>query len=309
MPILNFYFMEQTGANDVNFFGPLPDEDLNLLPAVIDTVDSTLDPSDLDGTILAGGSIEGIEIVNLNGTDYELVKVTVTQGSDVYEYFADTGGADIQALGQILGVLDTLRGDGFDEGPGVTVCFLRGTMIDTDRGPVAVEDLAEGDLVRTLDHGLQPIRWIGSNTASGRGHLAPILIREGAFGAQGPSADLRVSPKHRMVIKGWRAEVLFGSEEVLATADSLVNDKTIRRDTSAARVEYFHILFDRHEIIFANGAASESFNPSNIALDHVAAAVREEIYTLFPELRENAAAFGPAARMVVSGKEARLIAD
>ncbi|MBL9056263.1 MAG: Hint domain-containing protein, partial [Rhodobacteraceae bacterium] len=46
--------------------------------------------------------------------------------------------------------------------PGTAICFLRGTRITTPDGPRAIEDLAEGDLVTTLDHGPQPIRWIGS---------------------------------------------------------------------------------------------------------------------------------------------------
>ncbi|MEM7243669.1 MAG: Hint domain-containing protein, partial [Pseudomonadota bacterium] len=140
------------------------------------------------------------------------------------------------------------------------ICFTRGTLIDTDKGAVLVEDLEEGMMVRTRDNGFQRIRWVGSTKRTGKGKMAPIRI---AAGTLGNTRDLRVSPQHRMLLEGWQAELLYGEAEVLASAKSLVNDQTIRIE-ECDEVEYFHILFDTHEVIFAEGAPSESFHPAEM---------------------------------------------
>lgn len=184
-------------------------------------------------------------------------------------------------------------------------CFVRGTKIETKRGEIAVEALIEGDLIRTLDHGFQPIRWIGSTKATAMGERAPVLFKKDSIGN---SEDLYVSPWHRIRVAGWQAEVLFGRDELLVAANYLVNGSTIVR-APAEKVEYFHIMFDRHEIVFSNGAATESFHPGEASLDKMAGKTREEIFSLFPELEFNKEAFGPAARPVLSGTEAALLAS
>ncbi len=164
------------------------------------------------------------------------------------------------------------------------VCFTAGTRILTERGEVTIEDLQLGDLVQTMDNGLQPIRWIGNTTRPAQGHFAPVLIREGALGN---TSDLKVSPNHRMLLTGWRAKALFGTDQILATAASLINDHSILR-ASGGTVEYYHILFDQHEIIFSNGAPSESFYPSAAGLNALDIATRDEVLSLFPDLETKA---------------------
>jgi hypothetical protein len=118
--------------------------------------------------------------------------------------------------------------------------------------------------------------------------------------------DLRVSPQHRMLLDGWKAELLYGETEVLAAATHLVNDQSILREV-CDRVEYFYILFDRHEIIFANGAPAESFMPGALGMDSLAAAARNEILTLFPELADDVSSFRPSAQRNLKEFEARLL--
>ena len=93
------------------------------------------------------------------------------------------------------------------------VCFTSGTLITTQSGEVAIEKLSAGDMVLTMDHGYQPIRWIGSSKRIAMGDLAPILIRKDTLGN---TRDLRVSPQHRMLIQGSNAELLFGEAQVLS---------------------------------------------------------------------------------------------
>jgi len=62
----------------------------------------------------------------------------------------------------------------------------------------------------------------------GRGRLAPVRLRPGVL--TGLERDLVVSPQHRVMFNGYRAELLFGEREVLVPARHLV-------DGVAARVE------------------------------------------------------------------------
>ncbi|MDB4199800.1 Hint domain-containing protein [Planktomarina temperata] len=191
--------------------------------------------------------------------------------------------------------------DGFGMLP---LCFASGTLIKTQSGEVAIEDLSVGNMVLTMDHGYQPIRWISSSKRRAIGNMAPILIRKGALGN---TRDLRVSPQHRMLLSSWHAEVLFGEREVLATAKSLVNDHSILRE-EGGEVEYFHMLFDTHEIVYAEGAPSESFHPGPEGWKALDAPTRNEILELFPQLANgNFDSYGPSARASLKYKEGSLL--
>ena len=186
------------------------------------------------------------------------------------------------------------------------ICFTAGTLIETEAGPRAVETLEPGDMVVTRDHGLQPLRWIGVSRRIGQGKFAPIHI---AAGTLGNDRDLRVSPQHRMLLTGWRAELMFGEPGVLATAQSLVNGTTVTR-APCAEVDYVHILFDRHEIVYAEGAPSESFHPGELGMGGLDDAVRAEIFALFPDLATgDYAAYGPAVRMSLKAGEGQVMAE
>ncbi len=169
------------------------------------------------------------------------------------------------------------------------VCFARGTEIATRNGLVAIEDLAAGDPVITMDHGFRPIRWIGSRKLDAidlemHPKLRPIRISAGALGNGLPEHDLHVSPQHRVLVRSRIAERMFGKREVLVPANKLLVLDGFEIDTQAENVEYFHMLFDEHEIVFSNGAPTESLFTGPEALKAVAPEAREEITTLFPQL-------------------------
>lgn len=189
-------------------------------------------------------------------------------------------------------------------------CFARGTLILTARGPVAVEELRAGDLVETRDNGLQPIRWIGGTVLTGlnnRPHLLPIRIAAGALGGGAPGSDLLVSPQHRVLVRSAIAHKMFGTNEVLVAAKQLLQVEGIEIATDMTEVEYFHILFDQHEIVTSNGAASESLFTGPMALAGVGSAALEEIFEIFPELRNRDYTPEPA-RLLASGRMGRKLA-
>ena len=170
----------------------------------------------------------------------------------------------------------------------IVPCFTPGAYISTPDGPRLVETLSAGDLIDTRDFGPQPIvkvlrTHISAAELRSKPHLRPIKIKAGALGNDVPSADLLVSPQHRMLINDWRAEYLFGEEEVLATAKSMLNDATMVTDVRDKPVEYIHLILETHQIIYANDAPTESVLLSGDFLGSMPLAVCCELRELFPQ--------------------------
>lgn len=136
-----------------------------------------------------------------------------------------------------------------------SVSFFAGTHLTMAGGAQRrVEDLQVGDLLLTRDHGPRPIRWIGQQTRRATGAAAPIRIAQGTLNA---ARDLRLSPQHRLFIWQRRDRLGTGRAEVLVRADLLVNGTTVTRE-EGGHIDSYQILFDSHEIIFAEGIAVES---------------------------------------------------
>ncbi|MEL6648414.1 MAG: Hint domain-containing protein, partial [Pseudomonadota bacterium] len=184
-------------------------------------------------------------------------------------------------------------------------CFVRGTQIATRRGSVPIEELKVGDEVITMDHGFKVLRWIGSTTVPATGAFAPVVIRKGVMGNE---RDLRVSPQHRMLVRGWHVELMFDQKEALVPAKALINDETVFA-LEGGTVEYLHMMFDRHELVYAEGIPSESFHPGHVGLGSFAEETREEILTLFPELRDNLGSYSEHVRPSLRFREAKVLAE
>ena len=187
-----------------------------------------------------------------------------------------------------------------DIGP---TCFTPGTLIETDRGERLIEDLRAGDLVRTRDNGCQPVLWIGRQSVQAKGDFAPIRFDAGALDNTAP---LLVSPQHRMLIEDWRAAYFCGLSEVFVPAKHLVNGTTVTQ-VEGGMVDYMHLLFETHEVIYAFGQPSESYFPGH-ALDSGDRALQAELSELFPRLRQRADGANQTAHPVIQKREAHMMA-
>ncbi|MFP4329058.1 MAG: Hint domain-containing protein [Paracoccaceae bacterium] len=183
-----------------------------------------------------------------------------------------------------------------DLGP---TCFTAGMLVDTPTGRIPVERLEAGDLVTTLDSGARPLLHVARARHRAIGAAAPVRFAPGALGS--PEA-FAVSQQHRILLRGWRAEMFFGTEEVLVPARHMVNGDTIRI-VEGGVVDYVHLLFARHEIVTAAGVPSESYFPGH-ALDHAGSAQQDEITRLFPDLVQGNPEGWRTARPVIRRHEA-----
>lgn len=233
-----------------------------------------------DGTI----ALTGVRANNAALEPLELFNGLTVNTAAIDAAWNDNGPNTI-TIGQDVTGPTNASGD-FEDVP----CFVSGTLIETQNGPVRVEDLQAEDQVLTYDHGYQPIRWIGSRTldqATLRQNpkLKPILIRADALGAGFPKQDLIVSPQHRVLVSSAIAMRMFDCKEVLIPANKLLPLNGVETLNSGSEtIQYFHILFEDHEIIWSNGSPTESLFTGAEALKAISPEGREEIETLFPEI-------------------------
>jgi collagen type I/II/III/V/XI/XXIV/XXVII alpha len=195
-------------------------------------------------TIVVAGAVS-YKVISGGGTATGTIGA-IASGGGTIEVLSFAGGATFSANNTVISG-GTLTG--------AAACYLAGTKILTTAGDVAVEDLAIGDLLITADGSPQAIRWIGQRAYLARlvnehhrAGLMPVRFTAGSLGDNVPTRDLFVSPEHMMALDG-----------VLVAAHNLVNGSTITRFQDIDVVKYFHIELDQHGVIFAEGAAAESY--------------------------------------------------
>jgi Ca2+-binding RTX toxin-like protein len=262
-----------------------------------DTVDGGTD----DGVDENGDATTDFDTLDLTGLNYEFISQTIdADGDSTSGQIRDLDNGGIITFSEIEEIL------------GDPICFTLGTLIATPNGQKTVESLKEGDKIITRDNGIQEIRWGGSRTLNGpelrkTPHLRPILIKAGSLGENQPERDMMVSPQHRMLVSNEQTSLYFDEHEVLVAAKHLVNHGGVQW-VDTLRTTYIHFLFDKHEIVLANGAWTESFQPGDYSLDGLGNSQRSEIYDLFPELQKTESRDSyQAARRSLKRHEARLL--
>jgi hypothetical protein len=130
-------------------------------------------------------------------------------------------------------------------------CFAAGTLLETPTGARPVETLRPGDRVLTRDAGPRPILWSGARTMAGHGPACPVRFSPGSLGN---TRALRLSQQHRVAIRSWKAELLFGVPEVLVPAKALAGQPGIAF-APCPIVTYVHLLLKDHQLVIAEGGA------------------------------------------------------
>ena len=220
-----------------------------------------------------GGTANSIKLIQTKTASGAALATNVTQTLTHAQIVAGTVTA---AAGSYNKIVFTAGGTGYiglDSITAAITCFMPGTAIATENGETLVEDLQAGDMLRTADGGLTPVKWLAWQTIDPRvTHPAivnPICIRAGALADNTPSRDLFVSPDHALEIDG-----------TLYNASALVNGQSIYRVAKMAMepFRYYHVETDAHDLILAEGAATESYlnMPSRGHFDNGADAPSQE---------------------------------
>lgn len=154
---------------------------------------------------------------------------------------------------------DLIEGTPTPGTPGVP-CFLAGTRIATEAGFIAVENIAPGMRVMTIDQGLQPVRGIRAVRVNAFMQLraptiCPVTFPAGTFGDHD---TLTVSPAHRIILRGSAVHLLSGGTEAFAAAAQCIGFGGIRQAGPGGPFTYVHLLLDDHQVIQANGLWAES---------------------------------------------------
>lgn len=195
-----------------------------------------------------------LTLMGPDGTTYEaLILVEVEADTAAEIYLLPLATLEPEAEYRLVGVDRQTATSRFSEV--ACVSFTRGTRICmADGAQRKIEDLRVGDCVLTRDYGPQAIRWIGQSTVRAVGAFAPVVIRKGTLHNDN---DLVVSPDHRIFVYQRRDRLGAGRAEVLVKVRHLINgDSVYQRD--GGFVDYFQLLFDDHQIIYAEGIAAES---------------------------------------------------
>ena len=290
----------------------------------VNDADGVLDEIDYSQTLDSG--------VNIDGTEY-------AEGTTIHSAYdllnTDTGhkvtslhfGGDGYEQGAIHGMVSTVR---FEPGQTYTfnvertshrknhqyedyvACFAADTRIRTTKGDIRAIDLTAGDMIETQDAAAQVLRLklvreIGAEELTARPNLRPICVTAGALGQGLPKRDLWVSPQHRMLVSGPLCERMFGRASVLIPARKMCSLPGVYEDASHASVTYVHLVFDSHQLVFAEGAPSESFSNGAKELAGMTEDARREFLELFPQAK-TVHANADAVRPILEGAQARDLA-
>lgn len=267
---------------------------------------SEIETTETDAPLMDGG------FVITDGADSFTATVIEVSGSAPLLMFLDELPPANKDLWVVDHTMEALQRQKASKAGSGVICFTPGTRISTPEGPRRIEDLREGCQVQTRDNGTQEIQWIGSRRMTGARlfampKLRPIRIRAGALGIERPDQELLVSPEHRMLVRGHTARALFNTDEVLVAAQDLVNGGSIAVDHALREVTYVHLLLPCHEVIWANGVETESFQPANAALGALAEKDRARLLAGMPGLETNPHGYGPDARRNLSASEAAIL--
>jgi T5SS/PEP-CTERM-associated repeat protein len=242
-----------------------------------------------DSFVITGGTLSNLGVTNGD---------TLT--------FSDAGtGAGAGGIDSIIfGSAITAGGFGIANGNTIVACFAEGTRIQTEDGPIAVEELTLGDRVTTVEGACEAIVWLGRRTVNCRAHptpeaVWPVCVRAGAFGPGMPVRDLYLSPDHAVFMNG-----------VLIPVKLLIDGAAIARMPRDS-VTYFHVELPRHAVILAEGLPVESYLDTG---DRANFEGEGEAIRLFPEF---AARFRPqiatvwetsgAAVLVLTGENLAIV--
>jgi hypothetical protein len=178
--------------------------------------------------------------------------------------------------------------------------FTHGSLVDTENGPIAIEDLQPGDRVLTSDNQSEVVLWKGSTTLvpgrpgpSGR-NLRLTRIMADSFGMQRPMSYVLAGPSARLLNTPDHLRAVAGGAQMLTPVQEFIDGMNVIETAPPTAVELFHICLPRHAVIRVGGLEFETYHPGINATRMVSHAMRSVYLNLFAHI-DQMAEFGPLA--------------
>lgn len=175
--------------------------------------------------------------------------------------------------------------------------FGRGTVIEADVGPVAIEDILPGDWLRTSQGDAAQVTWVGASSfvPADAGCPMPLVrIMADSFGMNRPGSYLTLGPAARVLQTPHRLAGSAAGQRLLTPAREFVDGVNVIEVVPPTPVRLFHICLTRHAAIIADGLEVETLHPGTSALRAVPHHIRDLYLSMFPRIA-HAADFGPLA--------------
>lgn len=176
--------------------------------------------------------------------------------------------------------------------------FSRGTMIDTEMGPMAIEDILPGDRVLTQNGDYMPVMWKGSTNVvprrvdpTGRS-LRLTRIMADSFGMQRPLSYIMAGPSARILKTPGRLQALAGGKPMLTPVEEFQDGTNVIDTAPPTAVQLFHICLSQHAIINVAGLEFETYHPGVNALRTMSHSMRSIYLGLFGHI-DKLTDFGP----------------
>ncbi len=176
--------------------------------------------------------------------------------------------------------------------------FTRGSLVETEFGPMAIEDLMPGDTVLTQSGTSETVLWKGSVTlvpgrADARGRTRPLTrIMADTFGMQKPMSGVITGPSARLLGTPAHLRHLHGDDQILTPVHEFQDGTSIIETLPPTPVELFHICLKRHAVIGVDGLQFESYHPGVNTIRKVSRSLKSIYLNLFAHI-DTLNDFGP----------------
>ncbi len=139
--------------------------------------------------------------------------------------------------------------------------LVRGALLATPDGPVAVEDAYPGMKIVTR-RGPKTLLWVGGHTVVPRASGTPLYrLPADAMGLGRPSPDLVLGPGARLVGGVPAQHARVGRAQALLPVSTLADGQSVIEIAPVSAVPCFHLGFRAHQTFTVNGIEIESVHP------------------------------------------------
>jgi hypothetical protein len=126
--------------------------------------------------------------------------------------------------------------------------ICKGTSVLTLDGDLPVEHLAPGDKVITRNSGAAELLALEFDTVTEHG----VQIASGALGTIPEGTKLVLPASQPILLRDWRAQVMFGQPQAVTAAGTLVDHGFIL-DLGEVKMTLYRLIFERDQVIYAGG--------------------------------------------------------